>query len=70
MVTRTSNIAHAGTDANVHVEIRGTRHKSGRIVLKNSSLNCFEKGQVRWNSFPCSSAAHPRCGWHVLDALG
>ncbi len=63
-MTYTSNLPGAGTDANVYVDIRGQLGSTGKQVLKNASLNPFERAQVRgavklkrtgW----CSSHARP-----------
>ncbi len=47
IVVRTSNIPGAGTDANVYVDIRGSRGSSGRQWLRGKAINPFERGQVR-----------------------
>lgn len=57
LITYTSNIRGAGTDANVYVDIRGVRASSGTVFLKNANPNCFERAQkdefeVGWG---CSS---------------
>ena len=46
IVTLTSNIQGAGTDANVFIDIHGALAATGRNVLKNDSRNPFERGQV------------------------
>ncbi|KAF5839075.1 Lipase/lipooxygenase [Dunaliella salina] len=45
VITRTSNLQNAGTDANVYVEIRGIMGSTGRLPLRNDSIDCFERGQ-------------------------
>ncbi|KAG2501257.1 hypothetical protein HYH03_001064 [Edaphochlamys debaryana] len=54
VVVRTSDLPGAGTDANVYVELRGTRGATPRTVLRNKATNPFERGQV--DEFEISSS--------------
>lgn len=47
VVVRTSDLPGAGTDANVYLEMRGTRANLPRHFLRNKAVNLFERGQVR-----------------------
>ncbi|GFH12746.1 uncharacterized protein HaLaN_08489, partial [Haematococcus lacustris] len=42
---KTSNMLNAGTDARVYIDIKGEAGNSGRLFLKNASVNTFESGQ-------------------------
>lgn len=45
VVTHTSDMRSAGTDANVYVDIQGAAHSTGKTWLKNAKPDCFERGQ-------------------------
>lgn len=44
VVTYTSDIRGASTDANVYVDIRGAVASTGKVLLKNANKDCFERG--------------------------
>ncbi|KAG2432966.1 hypothetical protein HXX76_008694 [Chlamydomonas incerta] len=46
VVVRTSDLPGAGTDANVYLEMRGTRANLPRHFLRNKAVNLFERGQA------------------------
>jgi hypothetical protein len=71
VVVRTSDLPGAGTDANVYVELRGTRGSSTRHVLRNKAINPFERGQVGWradwhaHAWRCGDAIHTYTHVHM-----
>jgi hypothetical protein len=49
VTTHTGDVRNAGTDARVHIDIRGSSSCSGPQALNkpiSSSSNCFERGQA------------------------
>ncbi|CAG5125007.1 unnamed protein product, partial [Candidula unifasciata] len=72
----TSDIANAGTDANVYMVIYGDKGKSDDIPLQNKG-NTFEKGQVDTFRFSTNDVGKPYkirvwhdnsgtfAGWHL-----
>ncbi|KAG1662011.1 hypothetical protein FOA52_009500 [Chlamydomonas sp. UWO 241] len=44
VVTHTSQVPGAGTDANVYIDLAGQLGTTGRVFLKNASVNPFERG--------------------------
>jgi hypothetical protein len=45
VIVHTSDIRSAGTDASVYVILRGALGATGKSFLKNSTIDCFERGQ-------------------------
>jgi len=46
VITHTSNLQNAGTDANVYVDIVGIMGSTGKVPLRSDSIDLFERGQV------------------------
>ena len=64
VTTHTSNLQNAGTDANVYVYIHGILDNTSKMMLRNESADCFERGQsdtfkVRVSAYPLFFSVHP-----------